>query len=396
MTSQQGFLTANDVTPYAIASLTTADGPLVIEVPPASEMTVFFGTVIDAWMRPVADVGPTGLDEGKGGKYLFLPMGYDGKVPETGYSVFQLESYSVSFAFRSISVGEGTIADAAAYARTLKVYPLDQAANPPETTFMDATGRVWDTLPAFDETYFLDLNNVVQNEPIRERDKSMYGLLKAIGVQKGEPYEPTEEWNAIYKDGAQCAFEYLQETFVTPGGGLTPYYGDDNQWMAFNAPADQAKIGFPFEAEGLPLIDQRAMSYFYLTYYPVKLGPASFYVTALRDADGNQLTGKDTYKLNVPENAPAKDFWSAIAYSMVTKGFIRDAERVGLSRKEIDGMAKNDDGSADLYFAPKAPEGFEANWIPTGEDFFVVFRLYGPEDAAFDKSWKLGNIEKMK
>jgi hypothetical protein len=395
MTSQHGFLTANDVTPYAIATLTTADGPLVIEVPPASKNTVFFGTVIDAWMRPVADVGPTGLDEGKGAKYLFFPMGYDGEVPETGYFVFQLESYSVSFAFRPISVGEGTIDEAAAYARTLKVYPLDQAENPPETTFLDATGRVWDTLPYFDETYFQDINNVVQNEPIRERDKSMYGILQAIGIQKGEPFEPTEEWNAIYHDGAQCAFDYLQESFVTPGGGLTPFYGGDSEWMAFNTSVEQAQTSFPFEEDGVPLIDERAASYFYLTYYPVKLGPASFYVTALRDADGNQLNGTDTYKLNIPKDAPARDFWSAIAYSMVTKGFIRDAERVGLSRKEIDGMVQNEDGSVDIYFAPETPDGLEANWIPTGEEFFVMFRLYGPEDAAFDKSWQLGNIEKV-
>ena len=81
---------------------------------------------------------------------------------------------------------------------------------------------------------------------------------------------------------------------------------------------------------------------------------------------------------------------------MVTKGFIRDAKRVGLSRRKIDEMVKNDDGSVDIYFAPKAPKGFEANWIPTGEDFFVIFRLYGPEDAAFNKSWQLGNIEKVK
>jgi hypothetical protein len=395
MTSQHGFLTANDVTPYAIAALTTKDGPLVVEVPPAGEKANFFGTFVDAWMRPVADVGPAGSDKGKGGKYLFLPAGYEGEVPEDGYLVFPLESYSVNFAFRPVSKGDGTIEDAAAYARTLKVYPLAKAENPPKTTFLDATGRVWDTLPYYDETYFQDLNNVVQNEPIRERDKSMLGLLAAIGIEKGKPFKPTEEWVSIYQDGAKCAFDYLQEKFVAPGEALVPFYGKDNQWMAFNSPADQAKIGFPFETDGVPLIDIRAINYFYLTYYPVKLGPASFYITALRDADGNQLNGKDTYKLNVPENTPARDFWSAIAYSMVTKGFIRDAERVGLSRREIDGMVKNADGSVDLYFAPKAPKGFEANWIPTGEDFFVMFRLYGPEEAAFNKTWQLGNIEKV-
>jgi acetolactate synthase regulatory subunit len=43
-----------------------------------------------------------------------------------------------------------------------------------------------------------------------------------------------------------------------------------------------------------------------------------------------------------------------------------------------------------------APKGKEANWIPTGEDFFLMFRLYGPEETAFKKTWRLGEIEKVK
>lgn len=395
MTSQHGFLTANDVTPYAIGSLTTKDGPLVVEVPPATDKVNFFGTFVDAWMRPVADVGADGTDEGKGGKYLFLPEGYDGKVPENGFYVFPLESYSINFAFRPVSKGEGTIADAVAHARTLRVYPLAQADNPPETTFLDATGKDWDTLPYYDETFFQDLNNVIQSEPVRERDKAMIGLLRTIGIEKGKTFEPTEEWTAIYKDGAQCVFRYLQDIFNTPGKLLVPYYSDDNQWQVINVPKEQAAIGFPFEDDGVPLIDLRAQNYFFVTYFPVKLGGSSFYLVALRDADGNFLNGTDTYKLNVRKDTPARDFWSAIAYSTITKGFIRDAGRVGLSTRQMDDMVVNDDGSVDLHFAPKALEGFEANWIPTGEDFFVMFRFYGPGDAVFDKSFVLGNIEKL-
>ena len=394
MTSKHGFLTANDVTPYAVASLTTKDGPLVVEVPPATEKVNLFGTFVDAWMRPVADVGADGTDKGKGGKYLFLPAGYEGDAPEEGYFVFPLESYSINFAFRPVSKKDGTIEDAVALARTLRVYPLAGAGNPPETNFLDATGKVWDTLPYYDESYFRDLNTVVQNEPVRERDKSVYGLLREIGIEKGKPFEPTEEWVSIYRDGAKCAFDYLQDIFFTPGKLLVPYYGGGSQWQIFNVPKTQAELGFPFEDGGVPLVDVRAQNYFFVTYYPVKLGGSSFYLTALRDSGGNLLSGKDTYRLNVPKDTPAGDFWSAIAYSTATKGFIRDAERVGLSSRQMDSLVANDDGSVDLYFGPKAPDGLEANWIPTGEDFFVIFRFYGPEEAVFDKSFVLGDIEK--
>ena len=109
MTSQHGFLTANDVTPYSVAALTTADGPLVVEVPSATDRVNIFGTFVDHWMRPVADVGERGTDEGARGKHLLLPYGYEGDVPDEGYFVFPLESYSINFAFRPVHRGDGTL-----------------------------------------------------------------------------------------------------------------------------------------------------------------------------------------------------------------------------------------------------------------------------------------------
>lgn len=396
MTSTHGFLTANDVVPYVVAALSTADGPLVVEVPPATDRVNLFGTFINAWMQPLADVGERGTDEGRGGKYLFLPAGYDGDVPAEGYFVIPLDGYSVNFAFRPVSRGDGTVADAVAHVRaTLKVYPLAEAESPPDMTFLDASGKPWDTLPYYNRTFFSDLWNVVQNEPVRERDKAMIGLLRSIGIEKGKPLETGEDWGTIYDDGAQCAFDYLQDAFVTPGVVLRPYYDGDNQWQGANLPPEQAKAGFPFEEDGVPLIDSRAYAYFWATYFPKVLGGSSFYLMSLRDSDGDLLTGTDTYRLTVPADTPAQDFWSAIAYSMVSKGFIRNADRVGLSSRDLDDMTVNEDGSVDLYFAPEAPAGQEANWVPTGEDWFSIFRFYGPGEAVFDKSFVLPDFEKV-
>ncbi len=225
---------------------------------------------------------------------------------------------------------------------------------------------------------------------------SMYGMLKLINIEKGKPFDTSEEWTSIYIDGAQCAFEYLQERFFTPGVLLAPFYGDDNQWQVFNLPQDQAAKGFPFEEGGIPLVDLRAQNYFFVTYLPEVLGGSSFYLTGLRDADGVVLNGTDTYLLNVPADTPAADFWSVIAYSATSKGFIRDAERVGISSRELDTLQVNEDGSVDVYLGPEAPEGLASNWIPTGEDWFTLFRFYGPEEALFDKSFVLPNIEKVK
>lgn len=80
---------------------------------------------------------------------------------------------------------------------------------------------------------------------------------------------------------------------------------------------------------------------------------------------------------------------------MKTKGFVDGAPRVGLSSVGLDEMKKNADGSVSVYFAPKAPRALESNWVPTGEDFFLIFRLYGPEKPIFDKTWMLADVEKI-
>jgi hypothetical protein len=316
-------------------------------------------------------------------------------VPSEGYLVHQLEGYTVSGGLRLISKDGGTVEEASAYGHTIKVYDLAAADNPPANTYLDPNGRDWDTLPYYDVRLFEDIDAIFQTEPARERDKSMFALLHAIGIKKGQPFAPTEEWKSIYKEAAGLAFAYLQETFVTPGNGLLPFYGGDSHWMGFNTPIDQAELGFPFEDDGVPMIDLRAKSYFYLSYYPVSYTAASFYIVALLDKDGNQLNSTDTYKLNVPKDTPARDFWSVIVYSMENKGFMSDTDRVGRSSQQLDEMNVNDDGSVDVYFAPTAPEGKEANWIVTGEDFFLMFRLYGPEETAFDKTWQLGEVERL-
>jgi len=172
MESRHGFLTANNQTPYVVASLNTKDGPLVVEVPGASDKAKYFGSFVDAWDYPFTDVGPAGTDKGKGGKYLLLPPGYEGKVPE-GYFVFRPNTYAVHAALRPVAEPGGTLADQVAYAKTLKVYRLSEASNPPPTRFIDAYPKKWDTLPKYDISFFHDLFDTINEEPVLERDLVM-------------------------------------------------------------------------------------------------------------------------------------------------------------------------------------------------------------------------------
>ena len=130
-----------------------------------------------------------------------------------------------------------------------------------------------------------------------------------------------------------------------------------------------------------------------------RLGAATFYFVDAMDAAGVWLDGGADYKLTVPTDVPAKQFWSVIVHDVETAAWFTDLpinkEGVASFTK---GLEKNKDGSVDVYFGPKAPQGKETNWLPTvpGKKFFLIFRFYRPESPLFNKSWKLNDVEKLK
>jgi hypothetical protein len=391
--SRHGFITANNNVPYVAVFLNTKDGPVVLDVPAASEKTVYFGSVLDMWQTPIADVGPSGDDQGKGGKYLFLPPGYRGSVPD-GYLVYRPDTYTLPVALRPVSRNGGTLEEAVAYAKTLRAYALKESANPPQGRYIDAWPKAWDTLPNYDMSFFEQLAEVIDEEPVLERDLAMMGLLSGIGIRKGEPFKPGGDTAKALKQAIQTGYDVLQERFITPGGAFRPY-GSGTQWQGFNISKQQAEEGFPFVTPDQLLVDDRGVLYFWGTFMPKKLGGGTYYLMGLRDKEGDLLDGKPLYRLRVPKDVPASEFWSAIAYSMKTKGFIENTKPVGLSSQDK-GLKANADGTHDIYFGPKAPKGMESNWVQTGEDFFLIFRLYGPAKEVVEGKWTLNDVEKIR
>jgi len=391
--SRHGFLTANNNVPYVAVFLNTKDGPVVLDVPAASEKTVYFGSILDMWQTPIADVGPAGDDKGKGGKYLFLPPGYTGDVPD-GYLVYRPDTFTLPVVLRPVSRNGGTLEEAVAYAKSLRAYSLKEADNPPPGLYIDAWSKAWDTLPVYDETFFATLAEVIDEEPVLERDLAMTGLLSGIGINKGQPFKPEGDTLAGLKQAAQTGYDILQDRFISPGGALK-LYGQGMQWMVINVDRQQAAKGFPFLTPDRLLIDERGILYFWATFLPKQLGGGSFYLMGIKDKDGDLLDGKSLYRLRVPKDVPASEFWSAIAYSMKTKGFIENTKPVGLSSQDKN-LEANADGTHDIYFGPSAPKGWESNWVQTGEDFFLIFRLYGPSKEVVEGKWTLNDVEKVK
>jgi hypothetical protein len=394
-------LTANNQVPYMLTFLTLRQGPVVVEIPAAGAKSVLFGSFVDNWQAPIVDVGPEGQDEGRGGKYLFLPPGYSEPVPD-GYLVIRSEGYVIAGGFRPVPAHGGTAEDAHVYAQQMKVYWLADASAPKPTRFVDGFPKPFHSLPVYDASWFRELAQMVTEEPVRERDKVMMGMLASIGIERGQKFDPDAKTQKALDAALVDARRIMEQYFETPSRALTAWW-PGSQWTAPSPGTLRIANGFTFESDDALWIDARAGGIFYwATFVPKKLGGGSFYLMGLRDSAGQLLDGTSTYRLRVPANVPVKEFWSAIVYGRDTKAFAcvgpcdTADNAVGLSSFDKPALKQNADGSVDLYFAPKPPSGFEKNWIPTAEKpFFLIFRLYGPEKPLFDRSWRLPDVEKV-
>lgn len=155
--------------------------------------------------------------------------------------------------------------------------------------------------------------------------------------------------------------------------------------------------GFGFESDNAVDIDRRAAAWFFFTFYPSVLTEhaGTVYLAPIADNVGRPLQAGKTYKLRVPKDMPAKQFWSLTMYNRDTWAFVRNPlDRAGLGSFNMGTMKANDDGSVDLYVGPKAPAGLESNWIPTmGKTPYLWLRLYAPEEAFWNKSFKMPDVE---
>jgi len=395
VTSKNQTLTPNPDTIYLNPFYNTKGGPIVLEIPAASENGSITGSVDDAWQTAIEDVGPAGVDKGKGGKYAILPAGYQEQVPD-GFIAMPSPTYTGVAILRSnlASGSDEDIAKAVAYGKGIKIYPLSRAATPPKTKFVDLIDTVFDSTIPYDLRFFEMLDKFVQREPWLERDKVMIESLQTIGIQKGKTFAPSAKTKAILKAAIAEAHAYMDSRYETI---FDPPFNAGTHWALPAAPGMAEGMMTNFADPDAYPVEGRGLAYSYAYFSAKHLGAGQYYLMTIVDSKGKPLDGSVLYRLNVPANPPVKLYWSATAYDRDTHALIRKMKWSSRS-STTPGLRKNIDGSIDVYFAPNAPAGKETNWIPTNprRGFEVLFRLYGPEKAFFDKKWILPDIEKVK
>ena len=387
------------------------DGPIVFEAPPGLQ-----GILLDFWQRPIpvdggkfaGDVGLPGPDAGKGGKFLLLPPGYEGDVPE-GYFVYRSQTRNVFIFLRAFYQDPQNLAPAVSLIEQSKIYPLNNKQNAKAMFFPDASGVPVDMLPVSDGRAFEQLKRLADSEGTDLADADGLGMLAAIGIAKGQPFTPDEKTRAILDRAAKTAYKTSSfVAFEENLGGRSLRIYPDRRWInpLSDITPDNPKPSMDLAWKNLAggYLDLDARIWFFSNYYSVSPGMVSqipgkgaMYMIAFTDSEGDALSGGSNYRLVLPPDIPAGNFWSVTLYEAENGSGLANGQPFP-SLGSRDKPAMNPDGSTELFLGPKPPEGKEGNWLATvpGRGYFAILRLYGPGEGALNRTWKPGDIEKIK
>ena len=318
------FLTGNTDTVYVSGILDLErDGPTVVEIPPGCGPT----TVNDAWFRFITDMGRPGPDRGEGGKYLIVPAGYDGPIPD-GYFVSESPSRINWLIARGLLVDGKPDAPTKNFHEGLRVYPLSQADAPPAMEFISLCGKEFNTIHANDVSFFDELDAVIQREPLDVIDPEIRGLLASIGISKGTPFAPDDRMRALLTEAAAVANGTARaiafktrdpEAYRYPDRRWkTAFIGNDYRWLRD-------------DGVGGRNLDARTLFFYIATVNTPAMalripGVGSQYAYTEHDSRGEYLDGAKRYQLTLPPDVPAKDFWSVVAYDPQTRSELQTGQ----------------------------------------------------------------------
>ena len=427
MDSSSRFLTANADTVYYISFVDLSGGPMVVETPPMA-----LGTIDDMWFHWIIDFGLPGPDRGAGGKFLLVSPGYDGPLPEGGFFVGHSRTNRALILGRSFIQDDDPAPTVATIKSTLKIYPYTRGGagtsvaqllegvvpfspptDVPATTFVEGTGKAFNTIPPSDARFFETVHALLQDEPADAGDMEIVGHLGELGIVKGKPFAPDDRMRKILDEGATVGNATSRALMFDSRGEEDVYWYPDSAWTnllfqggyQFDRPIPEVTPeGIkPYPPTGTRKHDLRTLFFYgYTGITPAMAmrltGIGSQYLCAFMDSNKEFFDGSKGYTVTLPPDIPQARFWSLTLYDNQTRSMLVTPQRfprAGSQAYPTPAAVANPDGSTTVHLGPEQPAGVPAgNWIQTvpGKGWFIVLRLYSPLASFFDKSWRAGEI----
>ena len=368
-------------------------------------------------------------DRGQGGKYLILPPGYDGPLPDNGFFVGRSNTTQALYAVRANLENNDPKPAVALIKDRLKIYPYTPGGygtsiatalegkvrlevNPPipPTKFVEASGKSFNTIPPNDFSYFEMINELVQMQPATSTSPELLGQLAAIGIVKGKPFNPDARMKKIFTDAAAVGNAagriFNWRAAEMPGWSLYP----NSMWANMlweggydfeTPPPAITPEGYfkPSPSTGARTLNSRTGFYYgYTMDSPGMImrlpNVGSQYLMGFTDAEKVPFDGGKTYRVTLPKDIPAAAFWSFTLYDNQTRSMLQTPQRyprAGSQTYPSPAAVAEVDGSTTIFFGPTKPAAAkDGNWIQTtpGKGWFTLLRLYSPRESFFTKAWR--------
>jgi hypothetical protein len=380
-----GGLTYNVTTPYALSFIDLSkEGPYVVEMPKGEVR----GAAHDMWQIGISQITEPG-------KYLFIGPGQD--VPEgaeaAGYKIAKSPTMNLLVGIRLMPPDHET---RLALLKKIRIYPYAERKNPRPRGYTTPKGKPWLAAQPRGIEYWVRLADIINREPVFERDRFYMAMLKELGIEKGKTFQPDERQRKILLE-ATLVGEAMAKANNFAKRLKTSKYVEGSHWYF-------ATVAFPDQkTDYYDQLDERA-AWFYEAVTNDKMmhgqrtGKGQVYLATNKDKDGDWLDGGRNYVFNVPPNVPAEAFWSITIYDVDTRTIIKNKQQIADRSSRME-LHANKNGSVTIYIGPDKPEGQkQKNWIPTvpGKAWFPYFRLYSPKKTFLDRTWVLPDIEKVK
>ncbi len=386
-------------------------GPLVIEAPPRLQ-----ALLDDFWHRPLVgpkidgvqflgDIGLPGPDRGAGGKYLIVPEGAEVDTGDDEYFVYSSPTNGVFIFLRGFFQSVDDLSPGVAAIEGITIRPLHGDAKPMD--FQHASNVDSNALFDHDASYFDMLDAFIQSEQVDAVDPYMHGMLAAIGIAKGREFTPSDRQRELLDQAATTAWKMAKTIAAEYDTTYKALWWEDRHWVAHvRTELDDfmhTLLDEQWRDRTTGHTDVDAKAHMFINHYSISTGMMSSivgfgakYGNAYKDADGNYLMGGNTYRIDLPPNAPANLFWSVTVYDAETAAGVDADGQTYPSLNSMNDLVYNDDGSVSMYIAPERPDG-AGNWIKSvpGRGWFSLIRWYGPTADFFDRNYKPGDFVRI-